>query len=185
LESMFTLIPQREHRQLLALKGSFPPQWPGNLAAGLATLHIGIVSGTARKQGFSWDALFTLDFSRHPGLAEPVDFVALAKTDVMNLPEEPIHLSGYTLRRLPSDELEVTVTGLDQEAFLARLLHMASLMTLFPREFDLDTIGGKIKDRFVFGGAGNMPPTPTVMSTLDTTLRGFTENAASMPSPPS
>jgi hypothetical protein len=181
VESMFTLIPQREHRQLLALKGSFPPQWPGNLAAGLATLHIGIVSGTARKQGFSWDALLTLDFSRHPGVADPIDFIALAKSDVANLPEDPIRLASYTLRRLPSDELEVTVTGPDQQAFLARLLRMASLMALFPREFDLDTIGGKIKDRFVFGGVGNLPPTPTVMSVLDTTLRGFTENAASQP----
>ncbi len=182
---MFNLIPQREHRQLLALKGSFPPEWPGNLAAALATLRIGIVSGTARKQGFSWDALFTLDFSRHPGVAEPIDFVALAKSDIVSLPEDPIRLSSHTVRRLPSDELEVTVTGPDQQAFLARLLRMASLMTLFPREFDLDTIGGKIKDRFIFGGAGNMPPTATVMSILDTTLRGFTDNVASTAPPQS
>jgi len=175
VESTHRLTPIRDGQQCLELHGSFPPHWPGHLTAGLAGKKISILSGNARKKQFEWNASFTLDFSRFLGLPDKVNYVELAQTEPAGLPDEAIRLDDFVLRRLASGDVEVTITGPDQIGFLARFLRKVTFLSLFPKEFDIDTIGGAIRDRFVFGGIGSLKPTAAVEEILNKTLKGLVE----------
>lgn len=178
MESSFQLKPRDGSLRELALTGSFPPRWPGNLTAALAAQNINIVSAHAVKKRFEWDATFVLDLSQFSGDIDSVNFTELAYTEPDDLPDGAVQLTRYALQRLPTGDLEVSISGPDQIGFLARLLRRMTVLTLFPREFDIDTVSGRIKDRIVLGGIGNLMPTPAVMNSLENALQGMTQPAA-------
>ncbi|MCE9530214.1 MAG: hypothetical protein K8T89_03625 [Planctomycetes bacterium] len=171
MKSQHELITQTDGRYELTLKGSFPFQWPGNLASALAALRINVISGVARKENLTWQATFKLDCKRYLGTPDRIDFTELAKKEPDHLPEEAIRLSAFTLQHLPSGELEAIVCGPDQIGFLARFLRRISILGLFPRSFELDTVREQVRDRFVLGCIGTLMPPPSLVAVLNSTLQ--------------
>jgi hypothetical protein len=102
----------------------------------------------------------------HCVFPESLDYVTLAKTNSTPL-IAAVKLSRYTCSRLPSGALEARVSGPDQSGFLARLLCRFVLLGLFLTEFDIDTQGDQIDDRFVLVCAGGVSPSPAVQQSLE------------------
>jgi hypothetical protein len=159
----------RQHR--LNLEGEFLPFWIGNLAAGLAAQRVSIVSGRGSGTGLRWNASFLLDFAGSSADAAALDYVALANSENPSLIDTAISLTRCSCRRTPAKSLELTLEGPDQSGFLAKLLRKLALLTLFPMEFEINTQGKQIQDRFILGGIGGVAPSDTLQATLEKVLQ--------------
>src|SRR5579864_6897952 len=98
----------------LKLEGRLPPLWAGNLATGLASNRVGIISGRAKETGLDWSAEFVLDFQATSSPPASLDFVKLAHSENREVFGGAIRIARYTVSRLPSGMLEVSIQGPDQ-----------------------------------------------------------------------
>jgi UTP:GlnB (protein PII) uridylyltransferase len=163
-----------EGRSLFAVEiaGQLPVFWAGNLLAALAARNIDVVSGRAVGEKRNWTATLVLDARRAAAAPDTLDFVALAHTDAVPTSGTDLKLTSFTLTPLADGRLEVRVNAPDQPGFLSRLVRTMALVSLFPREFDIDTPGGRINDRFVVSGAGGAV-SPTAVKALEKMLTEY------------
>lgn len=154
------------------LAARLPVFWAGNLAAALAARNIAVVSGRGTSENRKWAATLMLDARRAATAPDKLDLIALANTESPPADGPPLALTRFTCNTLTDGRLEVCVTAPDQPAFLSRLLRSMALVSLFLREFEIDTPNGTIRDRFVLSGVGGaVSPSPQLA--FEKILRGF------------
>lgn len=158
----------------LRLQGYFPhPHCVAFLLSGLANSQVSVISGRAfQKAPQEWEVLLNLDFARSKAAAETLDYVAMAQQKPASTDMAAPRISRYEIVR-HTEGLEVRLEGPDQIGFLGRFLGRMALLMLFPRDIEIATIAGQIKDRVVFHGVGNIVPDATAQASLDTLLRGL------------
>jgi hypothetical protein len=161
----------RQYR--LTLTGRLSPLWAGDLTSGLAAHRVGILSGWGRGSGLDWTAELLLDFSASTAIPEGIDYVRLTSSGSGADLNQALRVSRHVCARLPSGLLDVRVFGPDQPDFLARLLGRMAMVVLFPTEFEINTRGGMIDDRFVLGGPGHAAPAPAAERFLDDLLTSW------------
>lgn len=167
------IVCERDRCYRLQLQGRLTPLWPSQLTTALASHRIGILSGRAKGTGLNWNAEFLLDFTASTADPESLDYATLAKTETPAELGGTVRLSRYTCSQLPDGRLEARVFGPDQSGFLARLLCRMVLLGLFPTEFDINTQGDQIDDRFVLVCTGGASASAAVHKSLDNLLRSF------------
>ncbi len=155
------------------ITGRLPVFWAGNLTAALAARNVAIVSGHGAGENRKWAASLVLDARRAAATPDKLDLIELANTDSAPATDAALKLSRFTCTPLADGRLEVCVFAPDQSGFLSRLLRSMALMSLFLREFEIDTPNGQIKDRFVLSGTGGAVH-PASRLAFDKMLRGFT-----------
>ena len=160
-------------RFVAEIAGRLPVFWAGNLTAALAARNVAIVSGRGAGENRTWAAELTLDARRATTAPDKLDLVALANAEPLVAAEAPLKLTRFECSPLAGGRLEVRVFAPDQSAFLSRLLRSMALVSLFLREFEIDTPGGQIKDRFVLSAAGGTVSAAS-QAAFEKILRGFT-----------
>ena len=131
------------------------------------------MSGRGVGEKRNWTAALVVDARRAAVAPDKLDLIALAHTDAVPTSGTDLKLTRFTLTPLADGRLEVRVSAPDQPGFLSRLLRTMALVSLFPREFDIDTPGGQIKDRFVVSGAGGAV-SPTALKAFEKILTEYT-----------
>ncbi len=157
---------------VVEIAGQLPVFWAGNLLTALAARNIDVVSGRAVGEKRNWTATLVLSARRAAAPPDALDFVALASADAVPAGTTDLKLTAFALTPLADGRLEVRVSAPDQPGFLSRLLRTFALVAVFPREFDIDTPGGRISDRFVVCGAGGNV-TPTAHKALEKMLAEY------------
>ena len=155
------------------LTGRLPVFWAGNLTAALAARNIAIVSGRGTSENRKWAAALVLDARGATAAPDKLDLIELANTESPPADGPPLALTRFACDTLTDGRLEVRVSAPDQPAFLSRLLRSMALVSLFLREFEIDTPNGTIRDRFVLSGVGGAV-SPTSQQAFEKILRGYT-----------
>lgn len=163
------LKPDRGRRYRLEIQGRLPLFWAANLAAGLATRGISIVSGRAVRQHLDWTAAFVIDATHATTDLDRLDCVRLAQTDCVVTGTAEVQLTRFTCTRLDAG-LEVRLYGPDQGGFLAKMLRKMALLTLFPVQFEIATPAGRIEDVFMLSGVGGSAPTENARAAFEKML---------------
>ena len=171
MEASTQIIPEQDRLYRLRMNGRLQPLWAADLATGLAALRIQIVSARGKRVGLEWHAELLLDFSRSSTLPEALDYQKLASTKNSRTFAGKPRVTRFSSNRLPDGMLEVWVYGPDQSGFLAQLLGRMANTMLFLTEFDINTLGDRIEDRFILVGMGNVSPSPETQEALERTLR--------------
>ena len=155
------------------ISGRLPVFWAGNLLAALAARNIDVVSGRGSGENRRWSATLVLDARRAATPPDQLDLIELASTDAAPAPNNGVRLSRFELKPLADGRLDVRVFAPDQSGFLSRLLRSMALVGAYLREFEIDTPGGHIQDRFVLGGPGG-PVSSACRRAFEGILRGYT-----------
>lgn len=155
------------------IAGQLPVFWTGNLVSALSARNIDVVSGRGVGEKRNWTTSLVIDARRAMVPPDKLDLVALANTDAVPTGGTDLKLTRFSLTPLADGRLEVRVFAPDQPGFLSRMLRTMALVSLFPREFDIDTPGGQIKDRFVVTGAGGVV-NPTAVKAFEKMLNAYT-----------
>lgn len=159
---------------VVEIAGQLPVFWAGNLLSALAEKNIDVMSGRGVGEKRNWKATLTLDARRAATPPDKLDLVALANTEAVPTGGTELKLTRFALTPLADGRLEVRVSAPDQSGFLSRLIRSMALVSLFPREFEIDTPGGQIKDRFIVSGAGNAV-SPTALKAFEKMLTGYVQ----------
>ena len=140
--------------------GRFSPQWIGSLSSGLSRHRISIVRGKAKKALAYWETEFEVEKTRFATDPGNLDFLALAQEENITTPDVPISISQFTLEspEKHNGALYLEIKAADQLGFLGQLLNSLAFLTLFPEEISIDTVQGKIFDKFWIRGLGGNPP---------------------------
>lgn len=170
--SEFRIEPQPGGCHRLHVRGRLPIDWVSNLASGLARNGIGIMSGQAFREGaMTWHGHFILKGSPLAAPADKIDYYLLVKTAAVKAGTS-LTLDGFTLR--PTTErggaLFLEIRGKDQLGFLGTFFGKLSFYSLFPIHMEIETIEGRIQDRFWLSGAGGGQPSASIVAALRTTL---------------
>ncbi|MDD2321454.1 MAG: hypothetical protein PHO83_15525 [Geobacteraceae bacterium] len=154
------------------LWGRFHPGWLGALSSGLSRHRISIISGSAKKTGTSWDASFEVTSTRFASDPLKLDFLALAREDNDAVAESVFSLSQFTLEPPAKHHgaLYLEVKAADQLGFLGQLLNRLAFLLLFPEEISIDTVQGRIFDKFWIRGLGGTTPSETAQAALEKKL---------------
>ncbi len=152
----------------LKIWGRFHPGWLGALSTGLSRHRISIIRGSARKVGTSWDAGFEITATRFASDPQKLDYLALAREENDSAAESGFSLSQFTL--VPPEKhhgaLYLEVKADDQLGFLGHLLNRLAFLLLFPEEISIDTVQGRIFDKFWIKGLGGTSPSKTAQAAL-------------------
>lgn len=177
-EPGFTLAPKGGGRYEVRLWGRFLPGWLGGFAAALAGHRLSIVSGSAHRISPSvWSACFELDAraaATHPG---DIDFLALAAARAESAGGVELRLEAVRVVE-EGGAVQVEVRGGDQLGFLGSLLKRFAFYSLFPVELAVETVGGRIFDRFRLKGMGGAAPSAEAVRVLREGLLGLVEERA-------
>ncbi len=159
----------------LKIWGRFPPNWIGNLSSGLSGNRINIINGTARKAKASWSAEFEIAPARFATDLKNIDFLALAKGSGHTDSSADISLDDLVIGDPGENDgaLYVEIKARDQLGFLGTLLNRFAFYSLFPEEMIIDTVNGKIFDRFWIKGVGGSTPSDTAIRTLKQKLESY------------
>lgn len=156
----------------LKLEGRFShPLWVKFLFSGLSDLKVSVISGRAVQQlTDGWNASFVLDFATCTVPPDAIDYLGLITQEQAPAWTPSPRLHDFKVTRLPDQGLEVRVRGPDQIGFLGRFLVKMSLLSLFPTEMSIDTVGGEIEDTFDFHGICGAAPSEAVRQSLESLL---------------
>lgn len=173
MDATATVRPEGRTTYRVEIAGQLPVFWTGNLLSALAARNIDVVSGRGVGEKRNWTTALVIDARRATITPDKLDLVALAFTDAVPTSGTDLKLTRFALAPLADGRLEVRVFAPDQPAFLSRLVRTMALVSLFPREFDIDTPGGQIKDLFVVAGAGGTA-SPTAVKAFERMLTEYT-----------
>jgi hypothetical protein len=167
-----TVQPLAEGLHQLRLEGrSANPHWVLSLFSGLSREGVSIVAGRAtRGDQRHWRAEFDLDFAGTKTPPGRLDYESMTRQPVEATAAEAPRLSRWAVVRTSDGSLELTVEGPDQIGFLGRLLAKLSGVGLFPVAMEINTVAGRIQDRFELRGIGGASPSATVERVLATIL---------------
>jgi hypothetical protein len=159
----------------LKVWGRFPPNWIANLSTGLANNRISINSGTPKKIKTLWQADFELAATSATINMNRIDFLAFAKNCADTNSPDNISLTEFALGDPNKNDgaLLLELKAADQIGFLSSLLNRLAFYSLFPDAMIIETIGGRIHDRFWIKGVGGNIPSKTVIGTLKHKLEGY------------
>jgi len=148
--------------------GKFPPGWIGSLSSGLSRHKISIIRGKAKKSLTYWETVFEVAKTRFATDPGKIDFLALAQEENVTSPDNSFSISRFTLEppEKHNGTLYLEVKAEDQLGFLGQLLNSLAFLTLFPEEISIDTVQGKIFDKFWIKGLGGNPPSATAQTAL-------------------
>lgn len=152
----FRIEQQQGGYHRLHVRGKMPIDWVSNLASGLARHGLSIIRGQAFREGaMTWHGHFTLKSSPHAAPVEKIDYHLLVKTTSATS-ETNLTLDSYTLRTTTErgGSLFLEIQGEDQIGFLGTFFAKLSFYSLFPLHLEIETIEGRILDRFWLGSAG-------------------------------
>ena len=159
----------------LKVWGRFPPNWIANLSTGLANNRISINSGTAKKIKTLWQAEFELAAGCTTINLNHIDFLDFAKNCTDTESPDTISLSEFSLGNPNENDgaLYLELKAADQIGFLSSLLSRMAFYSLFPDAMIIETIDGRIYDRFWIKGVGGNVPSETATATLKHELEGY------------
>lgn len=148
--------------------GKFPPGWIGSLSSGLSRHKISIIRGKAKKSLTYWETVFEVEKTRFATDPGKLDFLALAQEENVTSPEHAFSITQFILEppEKHNGALYLEVKAQDQLGFLGNLLNSLAFLTLFPEEISIDTVHGKIFDKFWIKGLGGNPPSATAQAAL-------------------
>ncbi|MDD2335257.1 MAG: hypothetical protein PHD01_01615 [Geobacteraceae bacterium] len=148
--------------------GKFPPGWIGSLSSGLSRHKISIIRGKAWKSLTYWETVFEVSKTRFATDPGNLDYLALAQEENITTPDDFFSISQFTLEppEKHNGALYLEVKATDQLGFLGQLLNSLAFLTLFPEEISIDTVQGKIFDKFWIKGLGGNPPSATAQAAL-------------------
>ncbi|MGA7828292.1 MAG: hypothetical protein WCA04_11560 [Geobacteraceae bacterium] len=166
--SGFEILPIPSGNFELKIWGRFPPEWIGQLSSALSRHKISIIKGTAKKSLAYWETDFELEKTRFASDPRTLDFLALAKEENKTSPENSITISHFTLEppEKHNGALYLEVNAADQLGFLGQILNNLAFLTLFPEDISIDTVQGKIRDKFWIRGLGGNPASATAQAAL-------------------
>lgn len=158
--------------------GKFPPGWIGSLSSGLSRHKISIIRGQARKSLTYWETVFEVTKTRFATDPGNLDYLALAQEENITTPDDFFSISQFTLEppEKHNGALYLEVKATDQLGFLGQLLNSLAFLTLFPEEISIDTVQGKIFDKFWIKGLGGNPPSATAQAALKRKLEEWKQN---------
>lgn len=160
----------------LAIDGAMPPGWAGRVAAGLAARRVNVVRGHARRIGpVHWIGELEVEALDAAVDAAGIDLLALAAREpAAGAPASHLHLDGYRIEPA-GDDLRVHVRARDQVGFLERLLGVFAMFVLFPREMEIETVAGEVRDTFTLRAMGDRPAPPALVRSLEAMLARLAE----------
>jgi hypothetical protein len=135
----------------LKIWGRFQSNWISSLSSGLSGNHINIISGSAKKVKNLWQAEFEIKATRSFTNLNRIDYLSLAQSRLDSAVPADISLDEFVLDDDLSKHggaLYLEVKARDQLGFLASLLSRCAFYTLFPETMIIETVDGKIFDRF-------------------------------------
>jgi len=167
-KSGFEILPSASGNFTLKIWGRFPPDWIGCLSSGLSRHKISIVRGKAKKSLAYWETEFEVEKTRFATDPKKLDFLALAQEENSTAPDNLISISQFTLEspEKHNGALYLEIKAADQLGFLGQLLNSLAFLTLFPEEISIDTVQGKIFDKFWIRGLGGNPPSAAAQAAL-------------------
>ncbi|MGH0031076.1 MAG: hypothetical protein ACQGVC_14875 [Myxococcota bacterium] len=164
-----------DQRTVLRLAGGLRPGWCGKLATGLARRGIDIERGHARIVAAGrWEASFQLHCL--PGSEPPGDeIVRSLNEDLRDGFMTPIVLDAFALRTSEARGgcLRLDVEAPDRLGFLAALLRRLAFFSLFPSEVEIETVGGRARDRLWLRAAGDRTPLPRTTAAVRASLEAL------------
>jgi UTP:GlnB (protein PII) uridylyltransferase len=171
-KSGFEILPGTSGNFTVKVWGRFPPEWIGYLSSGLSRHKISIVKGTAKKSLAYWETEFEIEKTGLATDPRKLDFLALAKEENNTTQEISLSITSYTLEppEKHNGALYLEIKAADQIGFLGQLLNSLAFLTLFPEEITIDTVQGKIFDKFWIKGLGGNPPSATAQAALQRKL---------------
>jgi UTP:GlnB (protein PII) uridylyltransferase len=167
-KSGFELLRSESGNHSVKIWGRFPPEWIGSFSSGLSRHKISIVRGKAKKSLSYWETEFEVEKTRFATDPGKLDFLALAQEENSTTPDDSFSISQFTLEppEKHNGALYLEIKAADQLGFLGQLLNSLAFLTLFPEEISIDTVQGKIFDKFWIKGLGGNPPSATAQAAL-------------------
>ena len=137
--------------------------------------NISINSGTAKKIKTLWQAEFQLAAGSATINLNRIDFLDFAKNGTDTDSPDTISLSEFSLGNPNENDgaLYLELKAADQIGFLSSLLSRMAFYSLFPDAMIIETIDGRIYDRFWIKGVGGNVPSDTATATLKHKLEGY------------
>jgi hypothetical protein len=160
----------------LKIWGRFHSNWMSSLSSGLSGNHINIISGNAKKVKNLWQAEFEIKATRSLTNLSRIDYLSLAQSRLDSAPPTDISLDEFVLDddlRKHGGALYLEVKAKDQLGFLAALLSRCAFYTLFPEAMIIETVDGKIFDRFWIKGVAGQAPSDMATKMLRQKLEAF------------
>ena len=153
----------------LKLWGRLPPDWIGSLSAGLCQTGMSIVSGNARKEQSVWQAVFR--FTANGGTTDVtrINYLSLAMDNLGGGRAADIFLDDFVLDgdlERYDGALYLEVSASNELGFLGAVINHCAFYALFPETMMIDTIDGKVSDRFWIKGLGGQTPSDRAIDLL-------------------
>lgn len=157
---------------VLHLAGRFPLGWCGALSLALSRFRIDIEHATARCERGRWEAQFRIRPRDEQRQLDRVQFLALAKAARHEQgPRSAVQLEDYSLAHGPEGEAaELEIYGPDRLGFLADVLALLGGLAIFPEAMVIETLEGRIRDRFWLRTIGGLSPSPESLRALEEML---------------
>ena len=159
-------------RHRLEVSGPLPPGWFGAMSHGLAGLGFNIRRASGRRDSRGhWRAEIAFTAPLGGPEVAGVDFRGL-----LTRPRGPrggpaLVLDSWVLAGPMVDgALVLSVLGRDCVGFLASLLDLLALFSVFPQEIAIETEGAVVRDRFVLRGLGGRRPSDKACEALRRSL---------------
>jgi hypothetical protein len=160
----------------LKLWGRFHSNWISSLSSGLSGNHINIISGSAEKAKNLWQAEFEITATRSFTSLNRIDYLSLAQSRLDSAAPADISLDEFVLDDdlgKHAGALYLEIKAKDQLGFLGVLLSRCAFYTLFPEAMIIETVDGKIFDRFWIKGMAGRAPSDTATKMLRQKLEGY------------
>jgi UTP:GlnB (protein PII) uridylyltransferase len=164
----FKIVPTVSGNFELKIWGKLNPGWIGSLSSGLSRNRISIIKGKAQKSSNIWDTVFEIEKTRFATDPLKLDILALALEENETTPDTRFSISQFSLEppEKHNGALFLEVQAEDQLGFLGQLLNRLAFLLLFPEEISIDTVQGRIFDKFWIKGLGGTPPSATAQAAL-------------------
>ena len=160
----------------LKIWGRFHSNWVSSLSSGLSGNHINVISGSAKKVKNLWQAEFEIKATRSHINLSRIDYLSLAQSRLDSAAPADISLDEFVLDddlRKHGGALYLEVKAKDQLGFLGALLSRCAFYTLFPEAMIIETVNGKIFDRFWIKGMAGQAPSDMARKMLRQKLEGY------------
>ncbi len=159
---------------IIGLEGRLGLGWAGTFARGLSDRDFNIENAHAGCDARGhWAATF--EVTAGPRATEPssIDLATLASEPARYRGPARFALASYALTRsADGDEALLVVDAPDQSGFLAQLLDLLALFSLFPSEMEIRTVAGRVHDRLTLRSTGGATPSERALAAVRAALDG-------------
>lgn len=172
------LIPKTATIHQIELRGNLTTGWMGSLTTGLASNSISVLRGKAEKiTALNWTAMLEIDFCNAVCTPAEIDYLALINETSAYQTAEPVKLHSFQAERnrRHNGSLYIELTGADRIGFLATMINLFSMYSLYPAEINIETKGLCISDRFWLKGLGSVLPSESASTAVIDSLKACTE----------